>query len=271
MLHRLRIVGKTLLIGGFGAVHAQSIRSRIYNASQNNNSHDYSKSFNDSDNRLKSLKHPVFEFQRDVPERFGCYKSTAFAFRARYNGKLSDNVYIITNYHAIMENDQKKYLSTDENDSLSLLLVRDGQYNKLKLLAADPQYDIAILKYIEPLDNDSMRENFKYFTPGIPHIGQTVWLIKSDNSLMSGSIKQFVKSCTFIRIFIKSPNNCIEASYTCVAGDSGGPVIDENGCVVAINFGHYVYRKLSLAIPIEYVNNLIHQYELTNAILLSQH
>ncbi|MCR5219279.1 trypsin-like peptidase domain-containing protein [Treponema sp.] len=159
---------------------------------------------------------------------------------------ISEDGYIITNHHVISDLVDKKY------EGFSRLYVK---------LAEDPDTKIPakVIGYDSVLDLALLKCEIKapaVFTLGSSadlKVGDRVYAIGSplglEKTLTSGII-----SATDRQLFMAGPVFQIDAAVN--SGNSGGPLIDENGKVQAVVFaGVQNYQGLNFAIPVEYLRN----------------
>lgn len=131
---------------------------------------------------------------------------------------VSGDGYIITNNHVI-----------DDADSITVAFT-DGRSYSAKLVGADPQTDIAVLKVqaedLTPLslgDSDSLR------------VGQFVLAAGSPFGLNSTITAGVVSATGRSRVGLVDYENFIQTDATVNPGNSGGPLVNLRGEVVGVN------------------------------------
>ncbi|MCD6397099.1 MAG: trypsin-like peptidase domain-containing protein, partial [Spirochaetaceae bacterium] len=156
--------------------------------------------------------------------------------------------YLLTNYHVIESEVDPEF------EGFSRLYVRlwDDQNTKIpaKVVGWDKIFDIALLKLeLEPEMVFSFSQGKKYL-PGTPiiAIGSPGGLENTITSgIVSASGRKFLQMCSVIQVDV--PIN---------HGNSGGPLIDNDGELVGVVFaGIEQFEGINFAIPGEYVSQLI--------------
>ena len=157
---------------------------------------------------------------------------------------ISKNGYIITNHHVISDCVDPKY----EGFARLYIRLADDPETRIpaKIIGYDKTVDLALLKtevdapYVFNLGSSSDLE-----------VGDKVYAIGSplglDRTLTSGIISSKDRD-----LFSTGKMFQIDAAVN--SGNSGGPLIDENGNVQAVVFaGVPLYQGLNFAIPVEYL------------------
>ena len=157
---------------------------------------------------------------------------------------ISEDGYIITNHHVINDLVDKKY----EGFSRLYIKLAEDPDTKIpaKVVGFDSALDLALLKC--EIKAPSV---FTLGSSADLNTGDRVYAIGSplglEKTLTSGII-----SSTDRQLFMAGPVFQIDAAVN--SGNSGGPLIDENGKVQAVVFaGVQNYQGLNFAIPVEYL------------------
>jgi serine protease Do len=157
---------------------------------------------------------------------------------------VSKDGYILTNAHVVEGADEITVRTNDERDLVA------------KLVGADPQTDLAVLKVedgkLEALDlgdSDSLR------------VGQ--WVVAAGTPFgLSSSITSGIVSATGrSNLRIADYENFIQTDAAINPGNSGGPLLDLEGKVVGINTAIFSrsggYMGIGFAIPINMAKNVM--------------
>ena len=159
---------------------------------------------------------------------------------------ISDDGYVISNYHVIREADEVIVRMSDRKEYVA------------KIIGTDPRSDIAVLK----IEADGPLPSLKLGKSADLEVGEWVLAIGSpfgfDHSVTAGIVSAKGRSL---------PNeNYVPFIQTDVAinpGNSGGPLFNLNGEVVGVNSQIYSrtggFMGLSFAIPIDVVMNVYQQ------------
>lgn len=128
---------------------------------------------------------------------------------------IGEDGYIVTNYHVI--NDQPKVQVT--NDFIDTLIVA-------KVVKISPEFDLALLKVDHNLNIKPLNVNVSSFPLGykVYAIG-TPTAIELGQSISKGSISSYVTN---------EQNHFYQLDMKVNPGNSGGPLVLENGDVIAI-------------------------------------
>lgn len=159
---------------------------------------------------------------------------------------ISKDGYIVTNHHVISDMVNKKY----EGYARLYIKLADDPDTRIpaKVIGYDSTLDIALIKtevdapYVFALGSSSdLSVGDKVYAIGSP--------LGLERTLTSGII-----SSTDRQLFSAGTVFQIDAAVN--SGNSGGPLVDENGRVQAIVFaGVANYQGLNFAIPVEYLKN----------------
>ncbi|WP_407396777.1 S1C family serine protease [Treponema sp.] len=159
---------------------------------------------------------------------------------------ISKDGYIVTNHHVISDMVNKKY----EGYSRLYIKLADDPDTRIpaKVIGYDSTLDIALIKteveapYVFALGSSSdLSVGDKVYAIGSP--------LGLEKTLTSGII-----SSTDRQLFTAGTVFQIDAAVN--SGNSGGPLVDEQGRVQAIVFaGVANYQGLNFAIPVEYLKN----------------
>jgi len=157
---------------------------------------------------------------------------------------ISEDGYIITNHHVINDLVDKKY------EGFSRLYIK---------LAEDPDTKIPakVVGYDSALDLALLKCEIK--APSVFTLGSSADLNAGDRVYAIGSplglektLTSGIISSTDRQLFMAGPVFQIDAAVN--SGNSGGPLIDEDGKVQAVVFaGVQNYQGLNFAIPVEYL------------------
>ena len=166
-----------------------------------------------------------------------------------------DEGHVVTNYHVIA----KAQLAT------VTINVGGGELKEYhaNLCGADPENDIAVLKVwaprsvLKPITCGSSSEVSKgdtVFTIGHPY-GFDFFFTKGMVNAVGDS-----ESPSNPNVIIKG---CIVSDSDIGPGSSGGPLLDENGHLVGLNFAHMVKNNsISLSVPLDTVRRFVNSWPL---------
>lgn len=183
---------------------------------------------NDVQNQVNSLKNTISRSTIKGPANPGQFGGTGFA--------LSENGYILTNYHVINGADSV-YIQNSKGDSY-----------KVRKVFIDPGYDIAVLKIedpsFEPLK--SLPYTFKE-TPA--DIGENVFTYgypKDDGVYNRGYLSS--------RNGYTGDTTAYQVDISVNPGNSGGPLLDDKGNIIGIINGKQTQSDgAAFAIKSEYI------------------
>lgn len=151
---------------------------------------------------------------------------------------ISEDGYILTNYHVIKENDEIR------------VQIYDGRVASAEMIGADPDTDLAVLKIdykdlptVTAADISQVKVGDIVLAVGYPFaIGQTV-----TQGIISATGRTRVTHNTY--------ENFLQTDVAINPGNSGGALINTNGDIVGINSNIYSstgnFQGISFAIPID--------------------
>ena len=157
--------------------------------------------------------------------------------------------YILTNYHVIESEVDPEY------EGYSRLFIRQGGSSSIKIPARvvgwDPLLDMALLKAeIEP----------EYvFTPGKAklRLGDPIYAIGSPGGLEK-TITSGIVSAEDRRLL--QIGDAMQIDVPINAGNSGGPLLDENGRLVGVVFaGIEIFEGINFAVPVYWLQRILPQ------------
>ncbi len=178
---------------------------------------------------------------------------------------ISKNGMILTNKHVVM----------DEEAEYSVL-CSDGREFNAKVLAKDPLQDLAIIKIVD--DENKLNGNslpvLKLGDSSNLKIGETVIAIGNalgefQNTVSSGIISGLGRTITASGGggFVETIENVIQTDAAINKGNSGGPLLNNEGEVVGINTAVSVQgENIGFAIPINRAKRDIKQIQDTGKI-----
>ncbi len=150
--------------------------------------------------------------------------------------------FIITNYHVV-------------SSAINIVVTfNDGNSYPAKLIGVDPYGDIAIIKLLDPVNEDLVP--VKFSNSSILKVGDPVLAIGNpyglDNSLTFGIVSQMGRLLPDSDSGYSIPN-VIQTDAAINPGNSGGPLIDLNGSVIGMNTAIFsntgAYTGVGFAIP----------------------
>lgn len=202
---------------------------------------DYTQTINKIDQELDNIssnQESLWEMIVGVDKKPSKYSATGFA--------ISSNGYIVTNYHVVKDMDSIFISNKAEN----------LQRYRTELVYNDIKHDLAILKVVD--ENFESFGKLPYtFRNNISDLGEYVYTLgysKKDIVFGEGSISSqngFVGDTTAYQVSIPiSP------------GNSGGPLIDENGNMLGIISGkHSKNEGVTFAIKSDYLISIVDSLE----------
>ncbi len=140
---------------------------------------------------------------------------------------MSENGYILTNYHVINNADQ------------IMVILNDGRrYADVQLIGFDTVTDLALLKInVEGLPVIPIDDKF------VPQVGDVVLAIGNPLNL-GQTITQGIISATGKQKLTDSPhNNLLQMDAAINVGNSGGALVNSNGTLVGITSAQFKTRK----------------------------
>lgn len=169
-------------------------------------------------------------------------------------GKAGEPVtYIVTNHHVVSGNMSEVYVTT--TDIEGGIRARVVDYNE--------EIDYAILKLERSLTD---REPITLLSPRQIHKSQDVYCIGfpglSDKFTQDNKLSSQIEDMTITKGTVSNPQydfdgtECVMSDVKANPGNSGGPMVDENGCAVGINttvIGLDALNNMTLAVSMDYV------------------
>ena len=134
-------------------------------------------------------------------------------------GFFINKVHIVTNYHVIRNFDTIKIYSYNHPFEIT----------DVKVIGYDADVDIAVLEVLEDLDNDYLD-----WSDTIPMIGDTVYALGHGISQI-WSLTQGILSYDYRPNPASSFVHYIQTDAVINAGNSGGPLLNEDGEVIGVN------------------------------------
>lgn len=174
---------------------------------------------------------------------------------------VSSDGYIITNKHVVSEKeaDYTVYLNNEENR---------GEKIKAKVVARDPQNDLAVLK----IDKNNL-PFLTFSDSGKLQVGQTVITIgyalgEFDNTVSKGVISGLARSITAGGGFAPAEKlkNLIQSDAAINPGNSGGPMLDIEGNVIGVNVAMASAENIGFALLGNEAKDVFEQVENTGGI-----
>lgn len=165
---------------------------------------------------------------------------------------------IVTNSHVV-----------DDTSASYTVIANDGKEYPAKVLATDPNQDVAIVK-IEGKDFPTLN----FGDSNSLQIGQTVVAIGNSlgefsNTVSRGIISGLQRNVTAGSGFgdTEKLNNIIQTDAAINPGNSGGPLLDVNGQVIGINVAMAQdAQNIGFAIPSNQVKKIVDQVKTTGKI-----
>jgi S1-C subfamily serine protease len=149
-------------------------------------------------------------------------------------GKPNEKVqYIVTNYHVVED------AVTNDYDIKVYYSDQSEKYIKASVVVKSTEKDLAILKLSAPLsdiqplnllESDKVNDSETVYTLGYPGVA----LEGSDNKSFNRTDITITSGIISNRI-IQLGEKCFQIDAQITSGDSGGPLLNENGDVVGIN------------------------------------
>ena len=166
---------------------------------------------------------------------------------------VSDDGYIITNYHVISSNVDPEY------EGFSRVFIRlDNQQSPkipVRVVGWDPLFDLALLK--AEIDAPSV---IPVIQSGNLRVGQKIFAVGSPGGLEKTLTSGIVSSPKRPLLEL---GNVIQVDVPINHGNSGGPLLDENGNLTGIVFaGVEEFEGINFAIPSEYLINVLYKMAL---------
>ncbi len=162
----------------------------------------------------------------------------------------SDDGYIVTNFHVVMEAQEAK------------VTMADHQVFAARFVGADPDKDLAVLKIEIPAD--------KYHVLPIGssndlQVGQKVFAIGNpfgfDQTLTTGVISGLGREIQSVTK--QTIKGVIQTDAAINPGNSGGPLLDSAGRLIGVNTAIYspsgTHAGIGFAVPVDTVNDIVPQ------------
>ena len=214
----------------------------------------------------KSVLDSVVYIQSDIyveGEFYGSFAGSGFFVGE--SGK--DPQYLLTNYHVVEYFLLSKNSSAGGNVSAINVVYDKNDYEECYIVDYDETKDIAIIKINEPtnkrkaiefgtVSNDLVGKDA--FAVGFPVIAETTvhsvsQFGKNDATVTSGSINRIITESG-------SGRQLLQIDVNIRGGNSGGPLVDENGAVIGINtLGSTVDNNLNYAVGIGETYSLLNK------------
>ncbi|MBX2984991.1 MAG: S1C family serine protease [Bacteroidia bacterium] len=147
--------------------------------------------------------------------------SSGSGFIIEKNGKM----YIITNAHVVES-------ASDETGSLYIYSYNRKKY-EVKVLGGDSFYDLAVLEFVDKPGKELLT---LAFAPQLPAIASKVYAIGNPLGVYPYTVTDgIVSAVNRVRGGVTGKYGFIQTTATLIWGNSGGPLINEEGQVVGIN------------------------------------
>ena len=148
-------------------------------------------------------------------------KGSGSGFIIQFNSKY----YIITNAHVVQD-------AASEEGSIYIYSVSYKKY-EAKIVGGDTFYDIAVLEFVTPPGSEMVPLKFKTTEP---QIGEQVYAIGNPLGDYPYSVTDGIISAkNRVRGGLTGKFGFLQTTATIIWGNSGGPLVDENGDVAGIN------------------------------------
>lgn len=138
----------------------------------------------------------------------------------------NNKAYVVTNAH-VVEN------AADETESIYVYTITRRKY-EVRLLGGDTFYDVAVLEFVDTPGDEIIPMKFRETDV---RIGERVYAIGNPLGQYPYSVSDGIisgKSRTRNNQFV-GRSGFLQSTATIIWGNSGGPLVDENGEVVGIN------------------------------------
>jgi len=160
---------------------------------------------------------------------------------------VSADGYILTNYHVV-----------EAADKIEVAL-NNGQKFKAKVIGADPESDIAVLK----VGTAGKLPVITFASPDSLHVGDVVLAIGNPFGVGQTVTSGIVSALGRTHLGINTFENFIQTDAAINPGNSGGALVDSNGNLVGINSAIYSQSGGSMgigfAIPVSLAHNVLDQ------------
>ncbi len=154
---------------------------------------------------------------------------------------INENGLLLTNYHVI-----------EDSREIEVKLSDETVYTVTEVVAYDKNLDIAILQ----VDTKGAKVAYLEIAPALPSVGDAVYAIGSSLGL-TGTFSSGIVS--YVNRTVKGAEgvNFIQTTTPISSGNSGGPLVNEQGYVVGINSVSYTEgQNLNLAVEISQYRDL---------------
>lgn len=142
-------------------------------------------------------------------------------FIIQRNGKK----YVVTNAHVIES-------ASDDPESIFIYTYRRNKH-EVRLVGGDSFYDVAVLEFLEPPEDEL---HYLEFTDKMPFLTQKVFAIGNPLGEYPYTVTDgIISAINRMRDGITGKFGYIQTTATMIWGNSGGPLVDEEGKVVGIN------------------------------------
>lgn len=163
--------------------------------------------------------------------------------------------YVLTNYHVV-----------EAADAIEVALA-DGRAGAAKVVGADPETDLAVLKLSDSLRPLPMA---KFATDRSLHVGDVVLAIGNPFGVGQTTTQGIVSALGRNGLGINTYENFIQTDAAINPGNSGGALIDTQGNLVGINAAIYSETGGSLgigfAIPVDTARKIMEEIIKTGAV-----
>ncbi|MFY9329415.1 MAG: Do family serine endopeptidase [Georgfuchsia sp.] len=160
---------------------------------------------------------------------------------------VSSDGYILTNYHVV-----------EAADKIEVAL-NSGQKFKARVIGADPESDIAVLK----VTTEGKLPVMTFATPDSLRVGDVVLAIGNPFGVGQTVTSGIVSALGRTHLGINTFENFIQTDAAINPGNSGGALVDSNGNLVGINSAIYSQSGGSMgigfAIPVSLARNILDQ------------
>lgn len=162
--------------------------------------------------------------------------------------------YIVTNYH----------VGGDPNTTLKIAMEQGSKMYDAELVLGDKDTDVAIikLKNWEEFKKENPQIKYLTFASENPHVTDTVWAIGHPWGLFY-SISRGIVSIDATKNPAPFPMWWIQTDAHVFQGNSGGPLLNNDGEVVGMNSNMYAREggSYGFAIPTPLIKKIIHDLE----------
>ena len=169
------------------------------------------------------------------------YRLNDFHFSTGSGFFIDENGTVVTNYHVI-ENARKIVVTMHDKT----------EYEVTKVISYDKELDIAILS----INTKGKKVPYLELADKLPVVGDAAYAIGSSLGL-TGTFSSGIVS--YVNRTVKDAENVkfIQTTTPISSGNSGGPLVNENGLVIGINSASYTEgQNLNLAVEISQLKQL---------------